>query len=565
MKINLKTFKSAITIVGLLFIGIIISCKEETLIEDPSTARSFTPSGLTVRTVKDSAIFNWKLPLYGSGKALTYTLELSKDSLFSVIDYSRVTDTTGALFTDLDIAINTPYFYRLKVNQYNETPESRYLFPGKAMRITGQQYLRPIRDFEIGNTSVLLHWLINSSTAGIDKAVLKSKINEQETTVDISTAEAAAGQKLITGLLPGTSYTVQLLAGRKSKGLASIITAAEPVFTTVLNPTDNLATAIANAVSGDVIGLNPGTYTLSSATFIVEKSITIRSVSNNPADTKIKSRELNPTGNGAGITLIGLDIDGNYSGTSNGTTVFQLYGTQTTNSAAAEFGDIKIDNCVIHDYLRCIVRGNYGSAALVQKAGKFSITNSIIYNIDKTYSASSSGYYMFSLEKLQFTSITVSKSTFYQMGEGLVNMSTTLTGAPTPTISFDYCTFNAFGGNNKYLFVDANANKVNFSITNSILANTGLWGSLNAAAQRSAAGSSLTFNNNNYFKLLVTAPNGAGLNLSTLGIANPYSIDLGWGMNTTNFALPQSTTDPSAALFTASTNSSTIGDPRWAY
>lgn len=560
---NSKILKSGLILLAFILTAVTACKDKDALIEDASMARTFTPAGLSVRAVKDSVIFKWGQPILSAGKALKYTVELAKDSLFSEITYSKVTDTTGAVLTDAEIEINVPYFYRIKANATASIGESKYLTNGKTFKITGQQYLKVIRDFEITPNSVLLHWVMNSSTAGVDKVILTEKISSVAVSTGISTAEAAQGQKLVTNLEGGKTYTVQLFAGNKSKGLATIITPVLPVFTTTISATDNLATTIANAANGEVIGLNPGTYTLASSTPISEKSITLRSVSGNPADTKIKSREFNLIGNGAGLSLIGIDLDGAYSATANGAAVIQLYGSTATNSVAAEFGDIRIEKCILHDYLRCIVRGNYGSAANVQKAGNFTINNSIVYNIDKA-STASSGYYMFSLEKLQFTSINLTKSTFYQMGEGLVNMSTALSATPAaPIITIDYCTFNAWGGNSKYLLVDANANKVLFSMTNSILANTPLWGTLNAAVSRQGTGSTMTFTNNNYFKLLA-ASGGAALSLATLATANNYAIDLGWDANTTNFLLP--TTIPAAnPIFNASTTSGAIGDPRWAY
>jgi len=548
-------------VIAVLVLSITVSCKKATEIEDASTSRSFKPSGLSYKTVKDSAIFKWNMPLYGNGKALTYTLELSTDSLFSTVDYSTITDTTGAVVTDAEIQLNTPYYTRVKVNEYKGVAPSVYTESGKAFKLTGQQFFRVIRDYEVGETTVLLHWYINASTAGLSNVVLTPANGGQALNIAISAADAGSGEKLITGLTASTKYTAQLFSGTKSKGLLSFATADPVVFTTTISPTDNLATVIAAAVTGDVIGLNPGTYNLASSTFITQKAITLRSVSNNPADTKIKCRELNLTGTDAGISLIGIEFDGNYSGTSYGNAFIQLYGTQATTNVDAVFSNIKIDNCIIHDYLRCIIRGNYGAAALSHKIGNISINNSKIYNIDK---ANAQGYYMFSFEKLLYTSLSITKSTLYSVGSGLLNTSTTLNGSVVPSIKIDYCTINSFSGNSKYALMDANANKVAFSITNSILANTPISGSVNAAAVRgTAAGNVITFSNSNYFNLLTAASGGAPLNMSALSMSGVYTINLGWNANTTDFKLTQSVdTEP---ILAASTNGGTIGDPRWAY
>jgi hypothetical protein len=380
--------------------------------------------------------------------------------------------------------------------------------------------------------------------------------------VDIDAAEVAAGEKLLTGLLPRTKYTVQLLAGKKSKGLISFTTPNVVTYSIVLSPGDNLATVITNAPDGTVIGLNPGTYNLAGITSIIKKWIAIRSVSNNPLDTKILSREINLIGDSAGILLSGIEVNGNYTGTTYGVHFIQLQGQSATNAAAA-FRSIYIDNCIIHDYTRAIVRANYGASANTQSINSIVINNSQIYNIDQ---ANSQGYYMFSLEKLQLKALSITQSTLYKTGQGLINMSTnlsTITGI-VPIIEIDHCTFNSFsGGSGKYAFIDANANKIIFTFSNSIVANTPISGSLQAAAFRASnTGNELYFSNNNTFNLLI-APGGSALNLTGLAIANPLNHDLGWTGTTTDFSL--ATLPAGHAVLSASTSGSTIGDPRWAY
>lgn len=530
-------------------------------IEDTSVNRAFMPSGISVRTVKDSAIFKWNMPVYGSGKALKYTLELSKDSLFSNIDYTKIADTTGAVILDPEIALNTRYFYRVKVNEYKGAAPSMYMNSLTAFRLTGQQYFRVIRDFEITENTALFHWYQNTNTADLTKMVLTPGTpNPTAITAEISSADIASGKKSITGLTPDTKYTVQLFAGDKSKGILNMTTAKPIVFTIILSPTDNLASAITAAANGDVIGLNPGTYNLTGITYITQKAITIRSVANDPATTKIKSREINLVGDSAGVSLSGIDFDGNYSGNSYGTTFMQLMGTQASTGTKAAFKAIKIENCMIHDYLRCILRGNYGAAANDQKIESVSINNTRIYNVDQT---NAQGYYMFSLEKLLINKLSFTKSTLYNLGQGMINMGTNLSSSIIPLITLDYCTFNNFGGNNKYVFIDANANRIVFTFNNSIVANTPISGAIQAAAFRASAnGNILTFSNNNYFNLKA-AVNGPAVNLTGLAQANDISIDLGWTAATTNFKLEESL--ELNKIFSASSNGSTIGDPRWAY
>ncbi len=558
------TLKVAIAIfVGLSIVFTITSCNKSVdgTVVDASTRRSFTPYNLAVKANKDSARFSFTAPVYATS-GMTYTIEASKDSSFSTIDFSVITDTTFAYATDSVIALNTPYYSRVKINPYSVFAASHYFTKVGTFKLMGLQYLKAIRDFEISANSVLLHWYLNSYTQKVTSVVLTPK-NGVAVASNVSADEVALGAKQVTDLLPGTKYTIQLFAGKKSLGILTFTTAPAINYTTILNPdVDDLAAAIAAAADGDIIGLNPGTYTLSNATSVLQKTITIRSVSNNPTDTKVLSKEIDVVGDGAGITLAGIDFNASYGGSSNGTTFLQLLGSAATPGAPATFTNVKIDNCIIHEYSRCVIRGNVGAVANNFKIGSISINNCQIYNIDL---ANNSGYYSCSLEKLQFNEVSFTKSTFYNMGEGLINMGTTL-AKPTvkPQITIDYCTINNIGGNAKYLLFDANANQVNYTLSNSILANTPMGtGTVKTAAYRGgAAGNKLIFSNNNYFKF---ASSVGGFDLVLTGLEQTDNIidDLGWTPSTTSFSLVNvPATDP---IFSSSLSGGTIGDPRWAY
>lgn len=547
-----------------LLLLIAAACKKSYtgVVEDASVNRSFTPANLRVSTVRDSAKFSWSAPLYITRED-KYTLELSTDSLFNRIDYTTTVDTLQALIIEPDIRLNIPYYTRVKVaeNAALGKGASNYMSNTRPFKLVGQQYFKVLRDFELTSTTALLHWYVNAQTQGVTQMALIAGDGTDTVKVNVDAAQAGAGEKLLTGLQPGTKYTVQLLAGKKSKGLISFTTTNQVYYSVILS-TDVLASTIASAPDGAVIGLNPGTYNLTGITTITQKRISIRSVSNNPLDTKILSREINLVGDSAGIVLAGIEFNGNYTGTTYGVHFLQLQGQSATNAPAA-FRSIFIDNCIIHDYTRAIIRANYGAAANTQSIQVIYINNSQIYNVDQ---ANSQGYYMFSLEKLQLKTLLINKSTLYNVGQGLINMSTNLstTTGIVPVITIDHCTFNNFaGGSGKYTFIDANANKIIYTFANSIVANTPISGSLQAAAYRASnTGNELYYTNNNSFKLLIT-PGGSPLNLTGLAMANPYNIDLGWTGATTNFSL--TTLPDTHVVFTASTSGSTIGDPRWAY
>lgn len=561
MKLNFK-FGQCFAMAMLLLFS---SCSKsiDGLIEDADINRSFIPTNLKARTSIDSAIITWNLPVLASGKKYNYTVDVSTDSLFAKVDFTKVVDTTGIVILEPTLALATKYFTRVKVNPYKDAAESRYLASPNAFSINGQQYLKVIRDFEITKSSVLLHWFVNASTAGVDKITLTPTAGGAATDVSLSPADAQSGQKLVTGLVADRAYRIQLSASGKSKGIVNFKTTPDIIYTTTITPADDLAAVLTAAADGDVIGLTPGTHNLASLFNLLNKTVTIRSTSNNPDDTKIKLREFSLVGDGAGVTFAGLDIDGNYTGTSLGVQFLQLKGSSTANNAAATFKNITLDNCNIHDFTRCFFLGNLGAAVNDQKMGNFNINNCKVYNIDRL---STGTYYTFSMEKLAISSFSIRKSTFYAVGQGMLNMSTNgLITTAVPTVIMDYCTFNNMGGGSgKQLFLDANANRVAFSFTNNIIANTPIAGTLAGSyrATNATTGNTRSFSNNNYFKLFSNLSGGI-LPLTGLEQIGNYQIDLGWGPSTTSFSL--SALSAESPLLKASRSGTAVGDPRWAY
>ncbi|RBQ05759.1 fibronectin type III domain-containing protein [Pedobacter miscanthi] len=534
-------------------LGIMISiwaCKKD--VDQPTEpARSFKPSEVKVSASATSAKLTWTAPLMSTGKALKYSIDFSTDSLFSTVKYSTTSDTTGVSVTEENLSVRTKYFARIKANATDAQPESKYLV-SSSFQLTGIQLFLPVRDSEIKETGITLRY---TPTVGLTSIVLTPTAGTA-ITATLSTAEAAAGLKNITGLTAGIKYSAELFAGTKSKGITTFTTLAPTTYTVKLNPGDDLAAAITSAANGAVIGLNPGTYNLTAATtFITQKTITLKSTSGNATDTKINYKEFDLEGTGAGLTLSGLELDGTIGASPY---FINLIGSQANNASAATFTNLVVDNCIAHGSTTAFLRGDRGTAAKDFKITGITINNSIVYDMGAN---GTSTYYTFNITKLQFNTLTVSKSTFYNCGPGLVLTSTAFVGDQTPTVLISYSTINAFGGSAKYALLDANTNPVNFSIQNSILANTPKAGTVNAAAIRgTGAGSSITISNTNYFNLNSALTAGTALTFGTATLSVTQQQNLGWTATTTDFTLPVGST-----LRTSSTTGTAIGDPRWAF
>jgi len=536
-------------VVLLLMVVIISSCKKE---EDVPTepARIFKPSDVKITAGETSAKLTWTVPLMSTGKTFKYSIDFSTDSLFATVNYTTTADTAGVTVTEENLAVRTKYYARVKANATESQPESKYI-RSSVFQLTGIQLFTAIRDNEIKENNVTLRY---TPTVGLTSIVLTPE-SGTATTVTLSTTDASAGLKAIAGLTAGTKYTAELFAGTKSKGIATFTTLAPTTYTVKLNPGDDLAAAIASATNGAIIGLNPGTYTLSATTFITQKTITIKSTSGNPTDTKVNYREIDLEGTGAGVTLSGIEFDGTASAS---LYFINFIGTQAANGAAATFTNVVVDNCIAHGSITSFLRGDRGTAARDFKITGITVNNSIVYDMGLN---GSSAYYTFHVNKMQFNTLTISKSTFYNAGPGLVTASTTYAGDVIPTVAITNSTFNGFGGNAKYALLDANANPINFTILNSIFANTPKSGTVNAAAIRgTGAGSTLKISNSNYFNLFSALTGGTALTFGTATLASNQSINTGWTATTADFTLALG-----SPLRSAGSTGGPIGDPRWTY
>jgi len=536
-------------IILLMMILGISSCKKtEDLPAEP--ARIFKPSDVKIAAGETTAKLTWTTPILSGSQKLKYSIDFATDSLFSTIKYTTISDTTGVTVTEDNLSVRTKYFARVKAVATATQPESKYVL-STAFQLTGVQLFLAVRDNEIKETGVTLRF---TPTTGLTSIVL-TPATGAAVTAALSTGDASAGLKAITGLTAGTRYSAELFAGTKSKGIITFTTLAPTSYTVRLNPGDDLAAAITNAANGAVIGLNPGTYTLSATTFITQKTITIKSTSGNPNDTKVNYKEIDIEGTGAGVTLSGIEFDG----TAGASLYFiNFIGTQASNGAAATFTNVTVDNCIAHGSTTAFLRGDRGNAARDFKITAMTVNNSIVYDMGAN---GSSAYYTFHLNKMQFNTLTVSKSTFYNAGPGLVTASTTYAGDVIPSVVISNSTFNGFGGNAKYALLDASANPISFVIQNSILANTPKSGTINAAAIRATgAGSTLVISNSNYFNLSSALTGGTALTFGTATLTSNQSIVLPWTATTTDFTLPTG-----SPLRTSGSSGGPVGDPRWTY
>jgi hypothetical protein len=530
----------------LLLLAAIQSCKKD-VNEGLEPPRLFKPQGISVKTTATTATVTWNNPILSGGLPLSYTAEFSQDSTFATSEFTIETDTTSIELTDEKIQLRKKYFVRIKANAYENQPESKWE-RSSGFSINGEQWFYPLRDVELNETSVVLRWMPNPQLTHITLFPNKGTL----VTHALTAAELSSGAVKISGLISDTTYVAELFLGTKSKGILVFKTPAPTVYSVVLNAGDDLAAAITAAGNNAVIGLNPGMYSAGSNNFnLAQKTVTIKSISNNPADTKVNFKEFTLRGNGAGLNLEGIELDGTASAAG-------YFINLTGVSADAEkcsYTQVSISNCIVHAVTTSFLRANRGTAAGDYSMNQINIKNTLVYDI-----GSALNYTCFHLDKLALNTMQVSKSTFYNIGRQLLTTSTVLTTAPT--ITFDYCTLNNFGAGGLNAILNAGSNPVKFNMTNSIVANTPRTGATvkTEAISATGAGTAIVFSNSNYFNLTNGTTTALTFPTTNITMVGNNNLNLGWTNATTDFMLPVN-----SVLRTVSSAGGAIGDPRWAY
>lgn len=523
----------------------IAGCKKVNDYKADGNPQLFRPGSVKVSGGQTTAAVTWTNSVQApAGVKYKYTIQFSRDTTFATVDFTLTSDSTGVIATSDSLKIRTTYWARVKTNATADRAASEWA-ESAHFQLTGEQYFLPVRDLEIKETAVTLRW---NSTPGLSKITLTPG-SGTPFDVTLTASDLTAGLKLITGLTAGTKYSAELYAGTKSKGFVTFTLPAATVYTTILNAGADINATIAAAADGAVIGLNPGTYNTGAViTTILKKTVTLKSTSGNPSDTKVIFKEMTLKGTGAGLNVSGIEFDG----TTNAAAYFVNCTGALADAELCTYTQVTVENCNIHDVTTAFFRGNRGAAAGDYKMTQVSVKTTIAYNIGSLLN-----FTCFTFDKMSLGSFTMSKSTFYNYGNQLISHATTVSGTPT-TLSIDLCTLNNFGASNKNAIFNASANPTTLSVTNCIIGNIPRPAGAVATAAANGTASTFTFSNNDTFKA-ATAVGGSTAVTFPTGSFN-QTIDLGWTATTTDFTLPVG-----SALRTASPASGPIGDPRWAY
>lgn len=403
-KINI--IKALLFVIAVLFLN---SCSEETY---PET-RLFRPvlkgNGLVA---KDNSI------IVDMGKmkaAVYYKIEVSRDTFRTVL---KTINTPESKITIADLLWRTLYQVRATAIAEKEEFNSKISdFGGITTERFPSILISPISS-DVTDISAKIRWTVVAGDRAITGVKLFTAADEALTTplasYNVTSAEALAGTKIISGLTPGTKYQLAIYSDATIRGWDSyttkpaILTTGDVIDLRGNTDPNALMTALRDPLtkSGTTIILD-GDATYNGTGYSFDKSITIKSgYSTNTAGAIINiSSNFNLVANSVISSIV---FDGI---TFKGTPTTYIFNINT----GASVEDLKFDNCNISTF-RGVIR--------VQGTGtgyfnNIFINNSIVTDI-RDYGVINLG-----VATWKFGSIATTNSTFYKCEKFIVCASTT--------------------------------------------------------------------------------------------------------------------------------------------
>lgn len=536
MKRIISKYKKIIVPVVILAMGI-VSCKKDD-VGSNELVRMFMPGDISVTSGDTIATLTWNASLYTTGTDVSYTIELSKDSLFAgTPDLSQVVNTNQVTVTDRQLAVKQKYFARLKANAVGNSGESHWVYSSSMTPIRGAQIFLPVLDGELTESKVTLRWKV---TSGVSKITLTGPGGKVDYAVDAT--ESAAGKKTITGLTPKTAYTAAVFVATAEKGnypfttFADIPTGAGVVM---VQSTDDLATMLTTAAPGTTFVLLQGTKYTTDATIVLPNnaSFTIWGQSG-PQRPILAFNGITLPATAGTIRFENLDL----TGYQNADPALSKRNYIFNQSAATTTSEIVFENCIIRNLANTPLRTQGANAITIDKT---TVDKCIIYDIGWNGSNGTYAFINNNVATSKFNNIYLTNNTFYNIGYGLVVHNL----APTNTLQIDNNTFYNVTGDARYM-IDYNAQVVaSFSFINNVVGKTA---SPAGTARGVRSITPPTVGNNTY----VTS--------DCVYAANPFANINAYGKASTDLF-----TDVASGNFLYKdvnfTGKSTSGDPRWRY
>lgn len=500
----------------LLLSPVFTSCEKDKEEPQNQLPNLFRPVGVEVKTNKTMVSIKW-VPF---SKSSTFSVDISEDSLkFENIIFSNKNLDTTAMIIELNYY--TRYSVRIKANSSDEkVGDSEY----QTVTFMTQNALKSVLPEKLNSRNVTMRW---EKDVQATRLVFRAP-GKDDLQFDLTSDDLTAGEKLCVGLIPLTNYHVVLYNNDKVRGELDISTPDNG-----LTPQDDWIGAIANAKAGDIITLATGTF-VAKDKITITKPISIKGYSTgNRSVLKIESASATTcytiTLSEAGdVTFENLEFEGFLA---DNATRQQYLITPTNNMIK----NLNIVNCKVQHVDRGFIRVN---TAVPDGTLNVTVNNCQFYDVTNT----GSDFIDFRLYAVGTITLQNSTLNYSARSRAVIRVDNYVS-----KVIVDHCTFYNVGGSASNPFI-RNINNSDAKVYNNIFVN---------APQipyflTTVTPGTVDIKYNDYF--------GSDALKGYAGQSSSYDLDPGFKDPANgDFTLPSD-----SPLRSAGSNSSALGDPRWA-
>lgn len=259
--------KNIFILVSGILSGVVAGCDDniDPVIEELDLARVFSPTELEANIRTNTTIeLNWNV----KEDVDHYVVEFSEDSL----EFNTIIRTVEV--SPENVPVQEKFFgdtrYSARVKAVSSTGKEDSKWSAVTIRTNPENILQSVANEDVAIDGVFLQWPAGEHATRF--VFMPGNIEYNITASDVTNGEAT-----VTGLDYYTNYTVTMYAGNSQRGKTTFKTLMDPACATciMLNPGDNINTAIAGAAEGSIIILSAGDYTEQGA-IDIPRSVTIR-------------------------------------------------------------------------------------------------------------------------------------------------------------------------------------------------------------------------------------------------------------------------------------------------
>lgn len=344
--------------------------------------------------------------------AAAYTIEFYKEdpNCEGTAIVSQIVE--GTEFTKEGLDGETEYTIRVKSIAEGKN-DSKWSVITRTTDIT-EQIFKTIEDLDVKDKQAIIKWTAGEAATEMILSWSADK-KAQSTTLQLSEAELAAGQKTLTELLPSTEYEVRIKNSKKTRGIKTFTTKADLSKVTQVNSGDDLTAILDAAAEGAHIAImDNAEYSIDS--YDLTKSVTISGYYSSQRPT-IHGRFTVGANTIKFLRLVNLILDGNN----------KVDNLLEITDAKAVINELNMNGCHISNLKKHFI---YNSK-------KCNMDNIIINDciIDKVLGSGGDGI---DIRGGKLKSLTVSNSTFSNGFRTFLRCQSENSGA---AISFTQCTF----------------------------------------------------------------------------------------------------------------------------